>query len=290
METLEMTIERMKRDLSQKRSKQGLTQSSADLTTTDICPICHGEEWIPVRIDGVDYMKPCECRERAIMERRLKFANLPDAFRGMKLNSFRTDVYRKPESKVLIATACKTVKCYLDNFEDMREAGMGLYLYSQTKGSGKTRMAAGIANELMKKYPVRFAGSTTILKEIKRSWDREKRKKWDQDESLSESQLLDELSLADILIIDDFGTESAADWINDKFYQIINDRYVNNKVTIFTSNESLDSLKYDDRITNRIKERTYQISFPEESVREYIAEKNKNDMIERLQKVGRQDG
>lgn len=260
------------------------------MTTTDVCPICHGEEWIPVKIDGIDYMKPCECRERAIMERRLKFANLPDAFCGMKLNSFRTDVYRKPESKALIATACKTVKCYLDNFEDMREAGMGLYLYSQTKGSGKTRMVAGIANELMKKYSVRFAGSTTILKEIKRSWDREKQKKWDQDAPMSESQLLDELSRVEILIIDDFGTESAAEWINDRFYQIINDRYVNGKVTIFTSNESIDNLKYDDRITNRIKERTYQISFPEESVRDYIAEKNKNDMIERLKKEGKQDG
>ena len=85
----------------------------------------------------------------------------------------------------------------------------------------------------------------------------------------------------DVLIIDDFGVESPAAWINDKMYQIITRRYINKKVTIFTSNESLDSLRYDDRITNRIKERTYQIAFPEESVRDHIAERNREEMIEK---------
>ena len=94
--------------------------------------------------------------------------------------------------------------------------------------------------------------------------------------------------MTEILIIDDFGTEQVASWINDRFYQIINDRYVNKKVTIFTSNIELEKLQYDDRITNRIKETTYQIHFPEESIRGYIAEKNNRDMIEKLK--GDSDG
>ena len=48
----------------------------------------------------------------------------------------------------------------------------------------------------------------------------------------------------------------------------------------YTSNLSLDDLRYDDRITNRIKERTFQLPFPEESVRELIAEKNRKALIE----------
>lgn len=36
------------------------------------------------------------------------------------------------------------------------------------------------------------------------------------------------------------------------------------------------------RITNRIKERTYQIAFPEESVRDHIAERNQEEMIEKV--------
>lgn len=269
-----------------KRSAQGSAPISEDSISSDVCPICRGEGWIVYTENGIDLAKPCACRERAIMARRLQFANIPDAFRDMRLNSFRTDVYRKPESKALISTACQIVKTYLSEFDAMRDAGMGLYLYSGTKGSGKTRMAAGIANELIKRYQVKFAGSTTILREIKKTWKSNSKKTWDVESGLTESDLLDDLSRVEILIIDDFGTETVADWINDRFYQIINDRYVNKKITIFTSNDALDSLDYDDRIVNRIKERTYQIAFPEESVRNYIAEKNNADMIERL-KEGR---
>lgn len=224
--------------------------------------------------DGVEIAVPCKCREKAVMSRRLRFADIPDAFRGMDLRSFRMDVYRKQESKKMVSDACKIIKTYLDDFESQKERGMGLYIWSRTKGSGKTRIAAGIANELMKNYSVKFAVSLTILQEIKNTWRR--------DTECSENQLLDALYTTDILVIDDFGVERPADWINDKMYQIINERYINRKVTIFTSNDPLETLQYDDRITNRIKERTYQIAFPEESVRDHIAEQLREEIIEKV--------
>ena len=202
------------------------------------------------------------------MSRRLRFADIPEAFREMDLKTFRTDVYQQPNSKKKVADACRIVKAYLSDFEHQKEQGMGLFIWSRTKGSGKTRIAAGIANELMKNYAVKFAVSLTILQEIKNTWRR--------DAEYSESRLLG------ALIIDDFGVEAPAAWINDKMYQIINERYINRKVTIFTSNESLETLQYDDRITNRIKERAYQIAFPEESVRDHIAEQHQEDMLQKL--------
>lgn len=214
------------------------------------------------------------------MTRRLRFAEIPDAFRGMKLQTFQMGVYQKPESKQRIVAACKIVKTYLEDFEKQKDAGMGLYIWSKTKGSGKTRMAAGIANELLEKYSVKFAVSMAILQEIKDTWRKEA--------EYNESRLLDALSTTEILIIDDFGVETPAGWINDKFYQIINERYINQKVTIFTSNEPLDKLQYDDRITNRIKERTYQISFPEESVRECIAEDKQKELLKKMDESRRQ--
>lgn len=246
-----------------------------------MCPICNGDEWILVKKDGIERAVPCKCRERAVMSRRLRFADIPEAFRGMDLKTFRMDVYRNPDSKKKVSDACKIIKTYLDDFEKQKEQGMGLFIWSRTKGSGKTRIAAGIANELMKSYAVKFAVSLTILQEIKNTWRK--------DAEYSESHLLDALSTADVLIIDDFGVECPADWINDKLYQIINERYINRKVTIFTSNESLETLQYDDRITNRIKERTYQIAFPEESVRDHIAERHREEMIEKVMK-GRNNG
>ena len=157
---------------------------------------------------------------------------------------------------------------------------MGLYLYSGIKGSGKTRMAVSIANELIyeKQIQVKFATSLQILYEIKASWDK-------QDRECSESKLLDFLSTTKVLIIDDFGVEnSERDWIKEKFYHIINTRYVDNKITIFTSNSSLESLRYDERITNRIKERAYQIPFPDESVRDIIARDNMRELAEMIRR------
>ena len=246
-----------------------------NLKDSDVCPICGGEEWILIKDgDGIEKAIPCSCREKAVMSRRLRFAEIPEAFKDMDLKTFRTDVYKKPDSRKKISDACQIVKAYLDDFKNQKETGMGLYIWSRTKGSGKTRIAAGIANELLKEYVVKFSVSVTILQEIKSTWNK--------DSEYTENKLLDALSTTDILVIDDFGVETPAGWINDKFYQIINERYINRKVTIFTSNEPLETLKYDDRITNRIKERTYQIAFPEESVRDYIAQKNQENLLRKI--------
>lgn len=241
------------------------------------CPACGGDEWI-LKTDerGRDIAIECECRKKGLLSRRMRFADIPEAFASMNLKTFKTDVYRKAESKPVIITACKTVREYINNFAQYQSRGIGLYIYSSTKGSGKTRIAASIANELMQtlKKQVKFAVSTTILNEIKKSWDK--------NSEYTESRLLNHLTTTEILIIDDFGTEKVTDWVGDKFYHIINERYINKKVTIFTSNESLKTLKYDDRIVNRIKEMTYQIQFPEESVRDYIAESHNQEMLKKI--------
>lgn len=268
MDRLEEILERM-RNRSTKSCQN--VDTTENLKDSDVCPICKGREWVLNVKDGIEVAEPCSCREKAIMSRRLRFADVPVAFRGMELKTFRSDIYKDPDSKKKVADACQIVKTYLDDFENQKDQGMGVYIWSHTKGSGKTRIAAGIANELMKSYTVKFAVSLTILQEIKNTWRK--------DAEYSESRLLDALSTAEVLIIDDFGVESPAAWINDKLYQIINERYINRKVTIFTSNEPLESLQYDDRITNRIKERTYQIAFPEESVRDRLAEQHQEEML-----------
>ena len=173
--------------------------------------------------------------------------------------------YEKPDSKAAVKAAADLVKDYLRNLEQNESAGKGLYLWSVTKGSGKTMFAAALANELINKHGrfVKFATSLDILDEIRATYDKDSRE--------SESKLLGDLISTDFLIIDDFGTERVSEWVGEKFYQIVNKRYVNKKVTIYTSNYDLKTLKYDERITNRMKERTRIVHFPEESVREFIA-------------------
>lgn len=251
-------------------------EGTSTFQDSDICPICHGDEWVLEIVDGKEVAKPCTCRAKAIQKRRMAFAELPAVLSDLHLASFSISVYKSDVSQQKARIACQIVKEYLNMFEDAKRNGMGLYICSETKGSGKTRMAASIANELMEKHntQVKFSTSMRILTEIRRSYD--------PGTAMTESQLLSALSTAEVLIIDDFGTERVTDWVKDKFYEIINSRYVDKKVTIFTSNEPIEGLKYEDRITNRIKEMCYQVNFPEESIRDHIADKNMNNMMKRI--------
>ena len=86
-------------------------------------------------------------------------------------------------------------------------------------------MAASLANEIMQtRYWCEVASSMNILAEIRRTYD--------NDSEYTESQLLDALVMTEVLVVDDFGTEKATQWVQDKFYQIINNRYVERRITI----------------------------------------------------------
>lgn len=253
------------------------------LTSSGICPFCKNTGWETMDNGGQGVVAECRCgiRQKKIMNNRLKFAEIPESFQDTRIKDFNLSVYKSRESKKKIETAWKVINYWLHHFESMQEEGMGLYLHSKAKGSGKTKMVISIANELIyeKKIQVKFATSLQILNEIKATWDK-------NDSSISESKLLDFLSTTKVLIIDDFGMEKFKDWIDDKFNGIINDRYNAKKITIFTSNESLEMLKYDDRIKNRILERTFQIPFPEESIREVIAKQNMMELINEMRLEG----
>lgn len=218
-------------------------------------------------IDGIDYAEECECYKTRIRDAKVNFANIPAAFRDMRLKTFSGSYYKDRKT---LEELISVIKYWLGHIDEVKETGMGLYLYSHTKGSGKTRMAASLANELIYEHcrSVKFVTSLDILNEIRAMWDRESR---EDSEFRSESQIMKYLTETEILVIDDFGTEIHKDWMDDKFYQIINTRYINKLITIFTSNSALEELDYDERIINRIREMTYPIHFPEESVRVIIA-------------------
>lgn len=253
------------------------TQQPLKISDTD-CEICKGRGWFFVKdAENEDYevLRECKCgaAKKEKKSRLESFAEIPESFRENRLSSFSIDVYSDEKSKSRANTAMRAAKYWLNNYEKMSERGMGLYFYSETKGSGKTKMATSIANELITgNKTVKFCTALQILNEIKASWNR-------TTEGFCENKLLDALSDVEVLIIDDFGIEQAdKPWINERFYQIINSRYTSNRITIFTSNERLSELKYDERIKSRLTERVFQIPFPEESIREIIAKENLEEL------------
>lgn len=185
---------------------------------------------------------------------------IPFNFIGLKGKDFNWDIYRKDVKK-----SKNYVNNFILKFEQFRERGMGLYIYSATKGSGKTMLACCILNEISDRYPVsiKFINALDLLEMTKQGY------KGDEPEELKP------LYTCSVLVIDDIGVQMSKDWINTVFYRLINVRYTDRLITIYTSNIATDALKMDDRIIDRIESTTYFVELPEVSVRHMKQEKEK---------------
>lgn len=130
--------------------------------------------------------------------------------------------------------AYEMAKRYADNFDDLLprrngpEPGRNGLFIAGPKGTGKTHLAAAIANQLMSQgVPVVCMTMIDLLERIKRTFKRE---------DIDESSVLDIYKTAPLLIIDDIGKEPATEWAISTIYNIINGRYEAYLPIIVTTN------------------------------------------------------
>ncbi len=192
---------------------------------------------------------------------------IPFQFIGMKGKDFNWDIYHAD-----VEDAKSYVNNFILKFDQFQERGLGLYIYSATKGSGKTMLSSCILNEISDRYPVsvKFINSMDLLEMTKQGYKGE------------EPEELKPLYTAKVLVIDDIGVQMSKDWINTVFYHLINTRYTKRLVTIYTSNVASDALKMDDRIIDRIESTTYLVELPEVPVRHMKQEKEKEKIFDEI--------
>ena len=173
-ESIQETMNKMFPDLMARRARRlnGSEETPDDQTPKYNCPICHDSGWEMVTgPDGYEFCRRCKCGifERQAIERKLSFATIPKEFEGHTVENFKTDCYSTKENRELAQMAKVIASRYVEQFDEIRETGKGLYFYSQTKGSGKTRLAVSIANDLIQKKIIaaKFATTIQILDQIK---------------------------------------------------------------------------------------------------------------------------
>ena len=134
--------------------------------------------------------------------------------------------------------ALRVCKMYADTFRDKlphgdAEPGRNGLFITGPKGTGKTHLAAAIANQLMQQgTAVICMTMIDLLDRIKQTY--EKQKQW----GISEGAVLNTYKEVPLLIIDDMGKEPATEWAVSKIYAIINARYEEYLPTIITTNYS----------------------------------------------------
>lgn len=143
------------------------------------------------------------------------------------------DTFQPDETNQKALRVCKQ---YADDFKkklpeyNIEPGRNGLFI-TGPKGTGKTHLAAAIANQIMQGgTAVICMTMIDLLERIKQTFDQHRQR------GVSEASVLNTYKEVPLLIIDDMGKEPATEWAVSKIYAIINARYEAYLPTIVTTN------------------------------------------------------
>lgn len=222
------------------------------------------DEFLFADEDEYEYLLPTSKLDLSAGAFRKERSMIPFEFKDKEFKDFDWNKY----SGHNVGEARELTANFLKEFERFRENGMGLYIYSGTKGSGKTLLASLILNEISRRYAVntKFVTVLDFIEMTKKGFN----------DSDGEVKMIYN---AAVLVLDDLGVQMSKEWINSSLYQLINHRYNNKLVTIYTSNIKYTDLKIDDRIVDRIDATTYFLSVPEVPVRHQMKQAEKDKLM-----------
>ncbi len=175
----------------------------------------------------------CTCRQarvRAHIRDRLFGLSRLDQLRHLTFASFhirgRPGIGEKQQESLEGAyDACRAYAAALD----------GWLLLTGGYGSGKTHLAAAIANEAVEVgVPTLFLTVPDLLDSLRATFDAD-------DTTFADT--FERVRSAPLLVLDDFGTHSATEWAREKLFQILNHRYVNRLPLVVTMNLPLEEIE-----------------------------------------------
>ncbi len=207
-----------------------------------VCPLCGGAGFVrrerPVDHPRFGRAEPCACVlseetdvRRARLERisnlgsltRFGFTSLVPAGRGGSNDYF--------------LNAYNAAKAFADE-------PAGWLVFSGGSGTGKTHLAAAIANErIARGQAALFMVVPDLLDHLRASYDATV-------DELGYEQIFDQVRNAPLLILDDIDASSGTPWAREKLFQIVNHRYNAELPTVYTTSQRPAQL--DDRLSTRL--------------------------------------
>ncbi len=202
---------------------------------------------------GIHDNRRCHCVEELATFYAIEEMNKHVGLELVSFSDFSFDYYAH-DSRVLerMTQIYKTAKRFA---ESLTPESKGLLFYGRT-GLGKTHLSLAIVNEVLQKgYDVIYDSTIEILHRIE-----------DEHFGRAEGNTMELLRSADLLVLDDLGTEFQTGFNRTAIYDIINSRH---KPTIINTNLDLHGIRqlYEDRIVSRITNKYEVWEFLGEDIR-----------------------
>jgi DNA replication protein DnaC len=183
------------------------------------CPWCDDTGWRPVEERGVRRVVRCDCWKQSTSERRLADAHIPKRYQHCTIDKLRA--YNES-----LGEAVHSASRFVDAYPAV-DRGL---LFLGHAGVGKTHLAVAILRAVIQNtgVPGLFFDTRELLKTIRSSYDPVVR--------ASETGILRPVMETPFLVLDDLGAERPTDWVEETMNLIVNTRYNERRITLFTSN------------------------------------------------------
>ena len=157
--------------------------------------------------------------DRQRIKRLLEQARIPRRYERCALDSYMPNNASQKKAKADVAK-------FLEKYP-LVDVGL---LFLGPCGVGKTHLSVALLKKMIEEKGDAglFYGFDDLLHEIRLSWD--------PVSQTSELSIMRPVLEADLLVLDELGKSKPTEWVRETMSHIINCRYNNRKLTVFTSN------------------------------------------------------
>ncbi len=231
--TLKHTLQEIRRCKCELLTSAGYPADYLDMKYD--CPDC--------RDTGFIHNEKCHCFKQQEISILYNQSHLEVLVQEQNFDSL-TDRFYTGEDLKRFRYALMKSQSFVQNFNQEYN---NLYFYG-TVGTGKSFLSVCIAKEILESgHSVLYFSSASLF-------DRLSTFAFNYQAKSNMRSLLDDLYECDLLIIDDLGTELTNQFVSAQLFACLNERHLNKKATVISTNLSLEELqnRYSDRVFSRI--------------------------------------
>ncbi len=219
-----------------------------------VCPLCGDTGYVN--------MKMCSCMNRELILAGYESSGIGNLLKEQTFESFSFDYFRSDPK--LLSRAEYNFSTLLDFSERFSDKRSENFLLVGGTGRGKTHLSSAAAGRIIERgFDVYYVSAVNLFRDFERV-------QFGRNTDGSENENVSRVFEADLLIIDDLGTELTNQFTISVLYDVIDTRINAHKSTMISTNLKHAELqkKYWDRVTSRLFGEYKPLMFEGPDVRE----------------------